>query len=161
MKKYYHKLFLVLMDMGMVNAWIHFSLVHYENETKRGDARADFVENCANGLIETNWEMLLWVNGGVITQNSSNNNLMTMMGVMGQTKDNQHNWHNNGTSGVFGVNKEALKCLPVSFAAGQYKVPSKKGGFAMPSRDGSSCMVCHFEERGRGMKVSGCLFHGV
>jgi hypothetical protein len=33
--------------------------------------------------------------------------------------------------------------------------------FKAQTRDGSACMVCKFNERGRGAKVSACLTHSI
>jgi hypothetical protein len=62
-----------------------------------------------------------------------------------------------------------VTCVPVSLGAGegQYRVPAGKRAtnneemFKAPSRDGSACMVCKYEERGRGARVIACLTHGI
>ena len=54
-KKYYQKIALGLIDMGIVNEWIHYKLVHPE-KCLNNRARYDFMETLANSLLEVNWQ---------------------------------------------------------------------------------------------------------
>jgi hypothetical protein len=51
-KKYYIKIILGLMDMALVNAYIHYALVHPE-ECKKNTARYDFMDSLADDLLGT------------------------------------------------------------------------------------------------------------
>jgi hypothetical protein len=51
-KKYYVQIMLGLMDMALVNAYIHYKLVNEENSTK-DSARYEFMESLANALLTT------------------------------------------------------------------------------------------------------------
>ena len=54
-KKYYQKIALGLIDMAVVNAWIHYKLVNPEKcLTER--ARYEFMDSMANSLLEINWQ---------------------------------------------------------------------------------------------------------
>jgi hypothetical protein len=123
-------------------------------------------------FIMTDWEMVLQSNSGMVTQTSSAGNIITMMGVIkkmnGGNADDDFNDFTIGAGG--GITSSVITCMPVSLGAGkgQYQgVPTGKRAtnneemFKAPSRDGSACMVCKYEERGRGARVSACLTHGI
>jgi hypothetical protein len=168
MKKYYHKLTLSLVDTAMVNGWIHYDLIH---DPKGWNARVEFTENCAEEFITTDWEMAFQSNSGMVTQTGSAGNIITMMGVTknmnGGNADDDFNDFTIGAGG--GITSSVITCVPVSLGAGegQYRIPAGKRAtnnqemFKAPSRDGSTCMVCKYEERGRGARVSVCLTHGI
>ena len=131
------------------------------NLHRQEGARADFVTNCTEALINTNWEMKLQMqmNGGVASQNTNNDNIMSMMGVTGQMEEGNGSSH--ASIGVIGAEmcRRPILCSLVSFM--QYRVLKRNGTFRMPTKDGKACMVCCFEERGRGKSVVGCLSHGI
>jgi hypothetical protein len=122
-------------------------------------------------FITTDWEMVLQSNSGMVTQTSSAGNIITMMGVTkkmnGGNADDDFNDFAIGAGGR--ITSSVVTCVPVSLGAGegQYRVPAGKRAtkneemFKAPSRDGSACMVCKYEERGRGARVSACLTHGI
>jgi hypothetical protein len=56
-KKYYMKMALGIIDMAIVNAWIHFKLVNEEIcNNNNNDARSDFIDKLADQLINTRWQ---------------------------------------------------------------------------------------------------------
>ena len=54
-KKYYVKIILGLMDMALVNAWIHYELVNAE-VCKKDTTRYDFMDSLAEALLMTDWD---------------------------------------------------------------------------------------------------------
>lgn len=54
-KKYYVKMALGIMDMVLVNSWIHYKLVNPE-KCKESGARFDFVNTLTDQLLYTNWQ---------------------------------------------------------------------------------------------------------
>ena len=104
-------------------------------------------------------KLQMQMNGGVTSQNTNNDNLMSMMGVTGLTEDGNGSSH--ASIGVVGAEMGGgpILCSPVSSM--QYRMPKRNGTFGMPTKDGKACMVCCFEERGRGKSVVGCLSHGL
>ena len=54
-KKYYMKIILGLMDMALVNAWIHYKLVNPE-DCKKDTTRYDFMDSMAKALLMTDYD---------------------------------------------------------------------------------------------------------
>jgi hypothetical protein len=56
-KKYYVKLLLFIIDIGMMNAWVYYKMCHEDTCNKEG-ARADFFQTIAECMVnsETNWQ---------------------------------------------------------------------------------------------------------
>jgi hypothetical protein len=56
-KKYYVKMALGIIDMAIVNAWIHFQFANPEiNKSSNDDARSDFFAALADQLVKTRWQ---------------------------------------------------------------------------------------------------------
>jgi len=55
-KKYYVKLLLFLVDIGLTNAWVYYQLCN-EGLCKKDGARAEFFEQLAESMVngKTNW----------------------------------------------------------------------------------------------------------
>jgi hypothetical protein len=56
-KKYYVKLLLFIMDIGLTNAWVYYKMCH-EDTCSKERARADFFQTIAECMVntETNWQ---------------------------------------------------------------------------------------------------------
>ena len=145
-KKYYHKIAMGLMDMVVVNAWIHFRLVHKE-ECKKPSARYNFMTNLADGFLKTDWASYNSTESAKV-----NEKIFRSMFQNGADAD-----ANNLEDGGFIDDETALSnvdyCHPVSVSVFLQLRMSKKKGL--------SCQVCKFEGRGsqKLRNVVICLHH--
>jgi hypothetical protein len=143
-KKYYMKIFLGLLDMALVNAWLHFKMVNPLVAKKR-HARRDFMEELANALLKEDWEYYQ----GVEVQDE--HRLLTGLVKNGNNKhfniDSNHDDENEKASGaVCDADDEVQivakkKCSPIAV----HHLMEKRS-----QRMGFGCQVCTFEGRGRG-----------
>jgi hypothetical protein len=63
-KKYYEKISLGLMDMALVNAYIHCKLAN-PDKGKKDMARYAFMESLVNALLTTDWDNFANSEGGI------------------------------------------------------------------------------------------------
>jgi hypothetical protein len=59
-RKYYVKLFLFILDVGITNAWIYYKMCNGDNNKKYG-TRADFFQSIAESMVSRtmNWSTML------------------------------------------------------------------------------------------------------
>ncbi len=60
-RKYYVKLFLFLLDVGLTNAWIYYKICHPETTEDYG-SRADFFQSVAESMVNPNTNWTQWSN---------------------------------------------------------------------------------------------------
>ena len=136
-KKYYMKLFLGLLDMAMVNAWLHYKMVN-PAVAKQRHARRDFMEDLANALFKEDWDYYQ----GVVVQNE--HNLLT--GLVKNVDDNDSASAMSSGAILDDAEEETgllvtKKCSPIAL---------KQVMETRTQRMGYGCQVCTFEGRGRG-----------
>jgi hypothetical protein len=141
-KKYYHKIAMGLLDMVVVNAWIHYKLVHKELCKKRS-ARRDFMISLAESLLKTDW--LSHTASDAAKENEKLfRSLFNAEGENTTARDDGNSWDdldlpsNLDTDSVLPTD---AYCQPVSINDFLQLRRTKKRGF--------SCQVCSFEGRGK------------
>jgi hypothetical protein len=149
-KKYYIKIILGLMDMALVNAFIHYKLVNPE-ACKKDSARYDFMESLANALLTTEWDSFANSESGI-----SNDSIFEA--ILQQDQEPVRKGHSTRTKperqaavGQDTAESSSQGCVPVAYTEFMVKRSQKKG-FA--------CQVCKFEGRGNRLKtVAICTKH--
>ena len=144
-KKYYHKVAMGLFDMAVVNAWLHFKLVHKEH-CRQKSARYDFIYKLANSLLQTDWQEY----GNTETAQLGDDIFRSLVGDGDETgEDNSQNV--DGNLGWLETDHPRCQPLLVSGFLGQRR----------ERKTGLSCQVCAFEGRGEGSlrSVVICLCH--
>ena len=139
-KKYYHKIAMVLIDMVVVNAWIHYRLVHQEACKKR-TARCEFMNSLADAFLKTDWN----------TYNSSES-----------AKENEKLFRSFIDGDAGGATGEEAGSVDDSELVGMMDCETGcSGDFCHPvsitdylqmrrtKKKGLSCQVCAFEGRGK------------
>ncbi len=142
-KKYYVKLLLFIMDIGLTNSWIYYKMCNEQVCNKDG-SRADFFQAIAEIMVngETNWK-------GNFTDGV--NELQSIL-----TDNETNNLDNNNDAQVPGSSNGNLLstdiCLPMSLTTIPAKLSTKI----------KVCQVCKYELRSLKWKsVTLCPKHGV
>ena len=135
-KKYYVKIILGLMDMALVNAYIHYKLVN-PVDCKKKSARYNFMEALANDLIDTEW-----VNFANSEKGKSNDSMFDAILNQGRPLGGAHTSGNKheGEGSQEDNDTSSFVCRPISVTA-FIMDRNKKNGFV--------CQVCAFEKRGK------------
>jgi hypothetical protein len=143
-KKYYVKIVLGLIDMALVNAYIHYKLVHPE-ECKPDSARYDFMESLADDLLTMDWENFANSESGI-----SNDSIFQAIVERDEPALRTGNSSRHKTQEQK-VETSTSSCVPCGVR--QFMTcNNQKNGFA--------CQVCIFEERGRRIgSVVVCTHH--
>jgi len=131
-KKYYVKLLLFLVDIGLTNAWVYYQLCNEELCNKDG-ARADFFEQLAESMVngKTNW------------QKYDNDVKKTEVSTLDTCYNNEGNYKRESCGNM---------CIPVHLSSLPMELSTKI----------KICQVCRFEERKPKWKsVMLCRQHGV
>jgi hypothetical protein len=150
-KKYYVKIILGLVDMALVNAYIHYKLVN-KKVCKKDTARYDFMESLANALITTDWENFANSERGI-----SNDSIFQALLQKDQPFRKGHpsvsRKEPKQEQQVAEHESETTDRACVPYSVGEFmNNRNQKNGFA--------CQVCRFEERGkRLMSVVICTKH--
>ena len=153
-KKYYQKIALGLIDMAVVNAWIHYKIVNPE-KCSHERARYEFMESMANSFLQFNWqdyyETLIPGEGDDILRLLTENKKLDRKRKVMESGDNDSQFprllsEQMGTSN---------RCTPIAVQQLMSGVRSKKKGL--------SCQVCSFEGRGTNIvsNVVACAQHRV
>lgn len=138
-KKYYQKIALGLIDMAVVNAWIHYKLVNPEKCTHER-ARYEFMDSMADSFLEINWQ--------VYYQNVMSGETVDILRLL--TKDNRLERKRKRMDcedesrpvGLVTTNELGMtpRCTPIAVQQLMSGKRSKKKGL--------SCQICSFEGRG-------------
>jgi len=153
-KKYYQKIALGLIDMAVVNAWIHYKLVNPE-KCIHERARYEFMDSIANSLLLFDWQQ--YQECATSGERVDILRLLTQEKGLSQKRSNPENMDSrlvlpfgDGTMGG-----TAIRCTPVAVQQLMSGVRSKKKGL--------SCQVCSFEGRGGNIirHVVACAQHRV
>jgi hypothetical protein len=125
-----------LMDMALLNAYMHYKLVNMD-EGKKDMARYAFMESLANALLTTDWDNFANSERGIsndsIFQAILEQDLPFRKGHSSLTKPKEQ-----PVAQHLEVSDRA--CIPYAYAEFMKKC-NQKHGFA--------CQVCKFEERGK------------
>jgi hypothetical protein len=151
-KKYYQKIALGLIDMAVVNAWIHYKLVNPE-KCSHERARYEFMESLANSLLDTNWQEY---NQNEITGTSDDVlRLLTQEKRQGFRKKTMDVDDPTGDETIDDDMISKYHCTPIAVQELMLGKRSKKRGL--------SCQVCSFEGRGWNIikNVVACSQHRV
>ncbi len=148
-KKYYVKIILGLIDMALVNAYIHYKLVNAEN-CKKDSARYEFMDSSGDALLTTDWDNFANSESGI-----SNDSIFEAILQQGQPFQKGHSTctipKKGQASGAQNFERSNQGCVPYSYTEFMKK-RSQKNGFA--------CQVCKFEERGlKLISVAICTKH--
>ena len=139
-KKYYHKIALGLLDMVVVNAWIHYKLVH-KDDCKKPSARYEFMNSLADAFLKTDW------NTYNSTESAKDNEKVFRSLFDGEAGgaagEEASGVDDSEVAGMMECETEWSSgyCHPVSVSDFLGLRPSKKKGLA--------CQVCKFEGRGK------------
>jgi hypothetical protein len=119
-RKYYVKLFLFILDVGITNAWIYYKMCNGDNNKKYG-TRADFFQSIAESMVSRtmNWSTML-------EQEMSDNN-------KNNVSDGRSD--NGGTS--ISIQYPTELCVPVPLHAPPVTISNKK----------KVCQSCNYEIR--------------
>jgi hypothetical protein len=147
-KKYYVKIILGLMDMALVNAYIHYQLVNPE-DCKKDTARYDFMDSLADALIMTDWDNFANSESGM--SNDSIFEAILQQGQPFQKGQLTRTKKPKGQAVAQDLETYNQGCVP--YAVSQFMSDrNQKNGF--------SCQVCKFEERGNRLgSVAICTKH--
>lgn len=131
-KKYYHKIGLGLIDMAIVNAWIHYKLVH-PDKCSNELSRYEFMDALADSLLETNWQEY--------TETSVSGDNEDILRQLVQDKRSNNTQQFDTEMYVVDDNaSRSNRCTPVAV---QQLMSGKRS-----LKKGLSCQVCMFEGRG-------------
>ena len=149
-KKYYCKVAMGLLDMAVVNAWLHFKLVH-KDWGKRKSGRYEFITSIANAFVQTDWNEFSYSEW----ERENERVFRSLVESDGDSGEAQQE-NEIGTDSIVGVvHSEHPACQPLSVAPFLGENRKKKTGFC--------CQVCNFEGRGKGKvrSVVICLCHRI
>jgi hypothetical protein len=149
-KKYYQKIALGLIDMAVVNAWIHYRLVHPEKCSKER-ARYEFMDTMANSLLEMNWQD--YYQTEVPPESDDVLHLLTRNNR--QERKRKRSDSDDSVEVVLEDQVPVSRCTPIAVQQIMSGRRSKKKGL--------SCQVCSFEGRGGNIvqSVVACVQHRV
>jgi hypothetical protein len=147
LKKYYQKIALGLIDMAVVNAWIHYKLVHPE-KCLNNRARYDFMETLANSLLEVNWQE--YYESEIPGERSDDILHLLTQDTRRQKRRDEDNY---ASVEVVTDDSKTTRCTPIAVDKLMLGKRSKKKGY--------SCQVCSFEGRGNNITrhVVACVQH--
>jgi len=149
-KKYYVKIILGLIDMALVNAWIHYELVNPE-DCKKDTARYDFMDSLAEALLMTDWCNFANSESGI--SNDSIFEAILQQDQPSRKGNSTRTKQPKGQAVAQDFETHNLGCIPIAITEFMTTRNQKKG-FA--------CQVCKFEERGtRLMNVAVCTAHAL
>jgi len=140
-KKWYLKLAMALLDVGMINAEIHYFMLHPEE--KKGMYRYNYREQLCSQLFDTEW---------------SQYESMTNTDVMESIREGREDESQEATSISQGARNDCVdSCTPLM--ANQYLRSEES---PVKSYNGICCQVCLFEGRKtRTKSVAYCVKHGI
>lgn len=143
-KKWYKKLSMALLDVGITNAEIHYFLLH-KNE-KTGMYRYNFREKLCSQLFDTDWSLY---------ENMSNTDALEAIRVSHQREEESQ--EATSTSG----NDTVVSCTP-SMVNQYITTTSQNEDTQMKTYKGLCCQVCLFEgRRTRTKSVAFCEHHKI
>ena len=142
--KYYRSLMMVCLDFALVQADIHYHMVH-PHLKKNNRYRVEFFESIANSMIGKDW-----------SQHTSNSDEITAYEGDIERMFEENYFNLEFQNSYFKTNdkyKLSLNvCSPISISE-MVEVKTK---------DGKTCQICRFEGRGTKTKnVNVCSIHGV
>jgi len=135
-KKYYQKIALGLIDMAIVNAWIHYKLVNPDKCTTER-ARYEFMDSLADSFLEINWQDYY---ERVIPGESDDILRLLTQDSRAARKRPRHLDNENNDGLVTNPIEPLNHCTPIAVQQIMSGKRSKKKGL--------SCQVCSFEGRG-------------
>jgi Transposase IS4 len=148
-KKYYVKIGLGLIDMAIVQGWLHFKLAN-PDEAKKQTARYDFMNELGVTLMETDWE------GYLGSQDGFQNDKLFRAFVEGdEEKKDEQDDEQLASVAMTSVSSGISQCFPVAV---QHMLQHSMG-----MRRGLGCQVCVYEGRGTGIigNVAICMQHRI
>ena len=147
-KKYYCKVAMGLLDMALVNAWLHFKLVHKEWGARKS-GRYDFMNSMANALLQTDWNEFSYTEWA-----RENERIFRSLVDGGNGEAQEAEFLETPESGEM-VQSEHAACQPLSV--------TRFLGAKRKKKTGLGCQVCNFEGRGKGIvrSVVICLCHRI
>ena len=145
-KKYYQKIGLGLLDMALVNAWIHYKLANAE-KCKTKCARYSFMNSLANALIKTDWTTFI---SSEFAKENETIFQSLVDGTPGATaaaeagKDSEDENQNDMLVRNIddGIGTQYTSCFPLSV--------TNFMGINRKKKKGLCCQVCAYEGRGQG-----------
>ena len=152
-KKYYHKIALGLIDMAIVNAWIHYKLVNSE-KCRHERARYEFMDSLANSFLEINWQD--YYQNVVHGQTDDILRLLTLDKRLQRQQKRWEDIHDGNLTTISSPeNGISTLCAPIAVQQLMSGMRSKKKGL--------SCQVCSFEGRGGNItcNVVACPQHRI
>ena len=140
-KKYYHKIVMGLLDMVVVNAWVHYRLVHKE-DCKKPSARYEFMSSLADAFLKTDWNTYNSTESAKDNEKLFRSLFYGEVGGAAAPGEEATSVDDDDVAGMMECEAEwsSSYCHPVSVTDFLGLRPSKKKGLA--------CQVCAFEGRG-------------
>jgi Transposase IS4 len=148
-KKYYQKIALGLIDMAVVNAWIHYKLVNPE-KCSHERARYEFMDSLASSLLDINWQDY---HQTAIPGDGDN-----AMRLILEQKRKRSSYDENDDLPVVVVDQKKLGTRSLCTPLAVHQIMT-----GITKRKGLSCQVCAFEGRGSNIirNVVVCIQHRV